>query len=306
VIEVRLSASADEDARSLDIFNAVCPRYAFAPEDADGFKRAMIDADDYLAFADRDLAGSAFVAIRPARPEVAFALITVVGASRRRGIGTALYDVVSRWSAERRLAAIESFVDDDDAIALAFATKRGFRPINHYGGLELDLTSLEPPDVAAPPGVVITAAGADEELLRAIYDVDIEAVPDEPGNEDAVPEPFESWLESELRAYGRKAQTRFVAIAGDEVVGYATLAFTAARPGVARHSFIAIKRDWRRRGIASALKRAQIAWAKAAGFDWLVAQNESRNVPILRINDRLGYRPAPGRLLVRGPLSAAV
>ena len=64
-----------------------------------------------------------------------------------------------------------------------------------------------------------------------------------------------------------------------------------------------MKRAWRGRGIAGALKRAQIAWAIEAGLERLEAGNEVRNEPIRRLNQRLGYRPAPGRILLRGPLA---
>ena len=39
------------------------------------------------------------------------------------------------------------------------------------------------------------------------------------------------------------------------------------------------------------------------GYQRLVTQNEVRNEPIRRLNKRLGYREAPGRILVRGPLA---
>jgi mycothiol synthase len=64
-----------------------------------------------------------------------------------------------------------------------------------------------------------------------------------------------------------------------------------------------VKRAWRGRGVAGALKRAQIAWAKEAGYERLETQNEVRNEPIRRLNTRLGYQPAPGRVVMRGPIA---
>ena len=64
-----------------------------------------------------------------------------------------------------------------------------------------------------------------------------------------------------------------------------------------------VKRAWRRRGIAAALKRAQIAWARERGYELLATQNEMRNEPMRKLNERLGYRPAPGRVVMRGPLA---
>ena len=64
-----------------------------------------------------------------------------------------------------------------------------------------------------------------------------------------------------------------------------------------------VKRAWRGRGVAGALKRAQIAWAKEQGYERLSTTNELRNEPIRRLNERLGYREAPGHIVVRGPLA---
>jgi RimJ/RimL family protein N-acetyltransferase len=52
------------------------------------------------------------------------------------------------------------------------------------------------------------------------------------------------------------------------------------------------------------LKRAEITWARANGIERLTASNEERNAPMLRINESLGYRPAPGRVYLRGPATA--
>ena len=51
-----------------------------------------------------------------------------------------------------------------------------------------------------------------------------------------------------------------------------------------------------------ALKRAQIAWARGQGFEWLKTQNEQRNTPIVRLNEQLGYVLAPGRIRLRRAL----
>jgi RimJ/RimL family protein N-acetyltransferase len=64
----------------------------------------------------------------------------------------------------------------------------------------------------------------------------------------------------------------------------------------------AIKRAWRGRGIAKALKRAQIGWAKANGIERLEATNEERNTAMQRINSSLGYRQVPGRVWLRRPV----
>jgi GNAT superfamily N-acetyltransferase len=58
----------------------------------------------------------------------------------------------------------------------------------------------------------------------------------------------------------------FVAIADGEVIGCAGLLPDPDQPGRAEHALIAVRRDWRRRGVATALKRTTLAWAAAKGF----------------------------------------
>ena len=59
----------------------------------------------------------------------------------------------------------------------------------------------------------------DPELARGAYDVGVEALPDVPASEDWLPPPFEQFVAAHLRGLAI-----FVAVAGDEVVGYAKLA----------------------------------------------------------------------------------
>jgi RimJ/RimL family protein N-acetyltransferase len=57
----------------------------------------------------------------------------------------------------------------------------------------------------------------------------------------------------------------------------------------------------RRRGIATALKRAQIALAAANGYREIVTSMVTRNDAMRAVNERLGYRPLPASIVVGGP-----
>jgi GNAT superfamily N-acetyltransferase len=302
-IEVRPTANRDEEQQSLDIYNVVCPRDAVTIEDVDSFKRGLLGHVDLLAWLDGRLAGSAFVAIQPSRPHVAHTDLTVLLDARQRGVGTALYRAASTWCAARGIDAIETRVAEDDEASLAHATRRGFVEIERYTRVVLELTDLEPAPVAPPPGIEIVTWADRPDLTRGIYEVATEAYADMPGSEEDPMEPFEDWLEHDMRGAGDQAEATFVALAGDEVVGYAKFSLTAAQPAVAHHDTTGVRRAWRGRGVAGALKRAQIAWAKAQGYERLATGNELRNTPIRKLNERLGYRPHPGRVLLHGPLA---
>ena len=62
------------------------------------------------------------------------------------------------------------------------------------------------------------------------------------------------------------------------VVGYACLLLQPPhRRRVAWHDMTAVARDWRGRGLATALKRATIGWAIADGLEVLEAGNDTDN-----------------------------
>ena len=65
----------------------------------------------------------------------------------------------------------------------------------------------------------------------------------------------------------------------------------------------AVARAQRGRGIATALKRATIDWARAAGLERLQTENNIGNASIRAVNARLGYRPLPDEIMLRGPLA---
>jgi GNAT superfamily N-acetyltransferase len=67
---------------------------------------------------------------------------------------------------------------------------------------------------------------------------------------------------------------------------------------------VAVARDARGRGIAGAIKRAQIAWAKANGVPMLRTANEVRLEGMLALNRRVGYRALYDEIVMRGPAAA--
>ncbi len=71
---------------------------------------------------------------------------------------------------------------------------------------------------------------------------------------------------------------------------------------VAWHDMTAVRRAWRGRGLAHALKAATIVWAIGAGLEALDTGNDIDNAPMRAVNRRLGYEPLPDEVFMRGPL----
>jgi mycothiol synthase len=231
-------------------------------------------------------------------PGVARADVRVLPEARGRGFGSALLDELQRRADSLGAPTLELEVRDDDPQSLAWAERHGFGEVGRSVRLALDLTGIEEPAVEPPDGVEIVTWAERPELVRGIYDVACEAYPDEPGSGDVEMEPFEGWLSQDMQGSGDRADAVFVALAGDEVAAYAKLAMSV-RPGYVMHDMTGVKRSYRGRGIASALKRAEIAWAKREGFRTLETFNDEENAPIRALNDKHGYRPARGSVTLR-------
>jgi mycothiol synthase len=299
---VSCTDEADEQA-SLDVYNEVWPHDRIGLAEVHSFKASVVDHLDLIARIEGVVVGSGFAAIQPQRPELVVVLITVLAGQRRRGAGTALYEAISAWTREHGVDELEAVVADDDDESLAFALQRGFVEDRREKGVALRLAEIEPPPVEPPPGVEIVTWAERPEAARGMYEVAIEAFPDVPGWENELMEPFEGWLAHDMTGSGDRPEATFVALAGDEVVGYAKFALTDAQPTTAHHDLTGVKRAWRGRGVARALKATQIAWAKANGYEELRTRNDERNAPIRKLNKEFGYRPAIGRIYLRGPLA---
>lgn len=161
---------------------------------------------------------------------------------------------------------------------------------------------MEAPAVEPPPGIEIVSWAERPELALGLWEVAREAGPDVPGEEDTDIGPFEEWLDRDMRGIGDRPEAVFVALEGEEVLGYAKLAFNPERTDRAFHDLTGVKRAHRGRGIARALKSAQIRWARERGYGSLQTSNEVRNEPIRRLNERHGYVLEPGVVIVRRAL----
>ena len=228
--------------------------------------------------------------------------VRVVADARGRGVGSALLAELSGWARGLGYSELMGPVKEVDGDSLGWVERRGFTEVGRNSRLVLDLTSIAAPVAQAPPGIEIASWAERPGVERGMYEVAREAYPDVPGEDDAEVQTFEEWLAMDMQGAGDRPEATFVALAGEEVVAYAKLSLSLARPAVAMHDMTGVKRAWRGRGIAGALKAAEIAWAVKSGYERLETENEERNEPIRRLNERYGYVVEPGSITVRGPI----
>jgi GNAT superfamily N-acetyltransferase len=192
---------------------------------------------------------------------------------------------------------LEAWTTDRTPAVVSFLSARGYSEVRRYVISELVISEV---DVAAVqpsgrPAYEIVSLAERPELVPAVYAIACESYVDQPGREDQRMPPFEEW-----RLWGldpHPADAYLVALEDGEPIGYGYLELEAER---ATHGFMAVARGVRGRGVAGALKRAQIAWAQTHGVTALRTATETRLTQMRALNARLGYRPLYDEIVLRG------
>jgi mycothiol synthase len=244
--------------------------------------------------------GSGFVDPWPS--EYADAQLIVVPDARGRGVGSAMLADIGAHARAAGKDELQGTVRESDRESLAFFERRGYRIVGSERAVALDLTVAAAPAPSPPPGVRIVTRLERPDLGEELFPIAAEAWEDIPGSEGALN--FEFWRATEIDRPTRDPSLFFIALAGDVVIGFASIDNPGGRD--AYLGVTAVQREWRRRGVATALKQAQIAAAKRKGVRRLVTESEERNAPIRTLNEKLGYRPEPAlsEVLIQGPVVA--
>lgn len=221
----------------------------------------------------------------------AYAMVRVLPSARGQGIGSELATAAAAAARGLGKESAWGVVSPDDLASLRFATSRGF----HEAGRDVALTRrLSPGDGRVHPGV----CELEEQHRAGAYAVSVAAIPDMATAGKAEARAYEDWVKLELD----DAAAAFVALVEGRVVGYATLQRLGDEPSRLEHGFTGVLPEYRRRGIATALGDAQIAWAAARGYEELFTTTGVTNTGLRRQKAKLGYEERPGPILVRGPV----
>jgi mycothiol synthase len=245
-----------------------------------------------LAELDGELAGSGY----GGRSSFGYASLhpRVVPAMRRRGVGSALLHALADHAGRRGFTEAGSTVDDPALIV--FAERFGFHEVDRQVEQVRTIGTEAVPTL--PEGIaVVTVAERPGLWSQAYDDIAREAIADMAAYRPLVVsrDEWESeWLSS--------PEAMFLALEGDRVVGCAGLDRDTDRADRAEQAFTAVARSWRRRGLATALKRLTLAYAAENGIREVYTWTQRGNADMRALNERLGYVYGAESITVRGPL----
>jgi GNAT superfamily N-acetyltransferase len=250
----------------------------------------------WLALENGEVLGFATSAVKWDEPGVVGRVwIGVRPDERKRGIGAALYDLAERHARAVGVQRLTVEVDDDPD-GLRFVEARGFERVS------AEIVSSLDPEVADIGELDVLLAGTSASGFRLTT---LEAMAERRGDLAAFYEAAGAWppgggeanriaADDLWRYIFERPELRwdgsFVVL--DEQGRLVSLASLVVDPahGRAENDWTATLPELRGRRLALLVKLASIRWAREAGIREIVTANEDDNVPMLTLNQRLGYR----------------
>lgn len=220
---------------------------------------------------------------------------------RRRGIGSAIYDRVLEGLQPFDPIAVSGRSREDWRDGMRFAQKRGFHEVMREWESRLDVAAFDirpyagVEDHVRAQGILIKTCReleSDPDRLRKLYELESELDHDVPAPEPVTAIPYEVFVDRMTHHPNLLPDAYFVAVAGDEYAGTSALWSSSSSKDLYT-GLTGVRRAYRRKGIALALKIRGIEYAKAYGAVTLKTWNESNNRAMLSINERLGYVKQP-------------
>jgi GNAT superfamily N-acetyltransferase len=233
-----------------------------------------------LAYCDGELAGSGV----GGKGDTAggFAIPRVLPGHRRHGVGSTLLSALAEHVQTLGLPDIGGHADEDGA--LAFGRHFGFEEVGREVEQVRAVAAGEPWPVL-PEGVSVTTLAEQPELASRLYqELALAAFEDMPTPRKVEITPGQ-W-EAEWVTW---PEATFAAFAGDELVGMACLLRDVDQPERAENGLTTVRRDFRGRGLARALKETTIAWASERGIREIYTWTQTGNENMQAVNEKLGY-----------------
>ncbi len=256
---------------------------------------------DLLAYLDGQPVGAAMLAGDPesrssGRPWVE---VHVLPGRRGRGVGGALLGAVSSHARDRGATGLACKVRANDAYSLAFVRRRGFVECGRWKHCTFDLDSNRLIEPVLPEAIELAWLGDRPSPLEGMHAVAFATYPELGGHRARHAESFIDWQVYEFGSPNTLLDVIPVAVADGQVVGFATMR-KILDGATAEVRTVLVLPEWRRRGVASALLRAQLLRARTTGVvRVLVRVRHTWPIDLFRT---LGFGVADGSILFNGPL----
>jgi GNAT superfamily N-acetyltransferase len=235
--------------------------------------------------------------------------IVVAPPAQGNGIGTALLAHVSKHALANSASALRCNVKASDTHSISWAERRGSEPIFHRFESVLEVSAFDAESHqrrkqrAKQAGFSFRSMDGlnTEQGWTALQNLFLNLLPDAPDMKG-----LPGWTEAQARSVLRdnpksRPEWQFVALDGNGLwQGLTVLTKLGSRGYI---FFTGINRAVRGLGLAVVLQGEAVLRARPDGLRLVFLNNLSTNLPMIAVNQRLGFQPRPGFQILRKRLS---
>lgn len=298
--------SVDDYQASAEINNAVDPDWPTTPaslREEDDRREPDCGYHRWVAELRKDVVATGYYIQPPERfnPDRYNVVLQVHPDFQCQGIGGALYDRMVDELRRRNARVLRTCAREDSEVAVSMIERRGFHEYERVIESHLDVgrcdlsPTLEREAALEEKSIKIMSLPeleTDPERDPKLYELDWELNQDTPGAEELKRPDFTSFIEDSIKAPNVLPEGYFVATRDGQYIG---LCVVESDPGSDSllHGITGIVRRYRRQGLAMALKRRVIRFARDRGYTTIRTCNDVNNEAILNLNKRLGFVSKP-------------
>ena len=221
-----------------------------------------------------------------------------------QGLGKALYEQVMSALIPFDPLSVRARTREDRVRSVRFLRDRGFTEDMRSYESRLDVAAFDPALYAGVEARV-RAQGIEFKTLRDLedvpghwqkhYEMGEELSADVPSAEPRTRLEKDVWMSARIQNPTLLHDAYLFAVKGGEYIGVSMLKSSSGSADLTT-GMTGVRREYRRQGVALALKLKTIAWAKRIGYSQIQTWNEANNQGMLGINERLGFVRQPAWL----------
>jgi len=191
---------------------------------------------------------------------------------------------------------------EDETRKIDWLRNQGFEETMRYPRSILELTAFDPQSFTKTranideQGIEILSltdlAQRDNGWERKVYELEMKLIQEVPRPSEFRPPPFDNYVKNEFEAPQFMPDLWLIALDGDSYIGISSLFKSGEDIESLETGLTGVRREYRRRGLATALKSQNIEKAKILGTKQIQTSNEESN-PMFQLNLRLGFVAQP-------------